>query len=68
MTLQAAAKHLLAVVDLPPGTANVLPIPQESGGYLIVWIDSRYIRRACDLPKSFEGYPVTVEARPEAIG
>ena len=65
MTLQAAADHLLAVVNLPPGSVNILPIPSEDGGRLVVWIDSRYFLRARDLPSSFEGYEVSIESRPE---
>lgn len=65
MTLQTAADHLLASVDLPAGSVNVLPIPNEGGGRLVVWVDRRYIRRAHDLPPSFEGYEVTIEPRPE---
>ena len=65
MTLQAAADHLLALVNLPPGSVNVLPIQAEGRGRLVVWIDSRYIFRARDLPSSFEGYEVSIESRPE---
>jgi hypothetical protein len=65
MTLQTAAEHLLAVVNLPPGSVNVLPIPSEGGGRLVVWIDSRYFLRVRDLPPSFEGYAVSLESRPE---
>lgn len=65
MTLQAAADHLLGRMNLPPGAANVLPIPTGEGGRLVVWIDTRYVLRARDFPASFEGYPILVEARPE---
>lgn len=65
MKLQTAANHLLTALHLPPGTVNVLPIPVDEGGRLIIWIDSRYLLRARDLPSSYEGYKVSVEARPE---
>ncbi len=65
MTLQAAAAHLLEFVNLPPGAVNVLPIPSEGGGRLIVWIDSRHIRQVRDLPTSFEGYEIFIEPRPD---
>lgn len=65
MTLNTAANHLLAIVDLPPGTANVLPIQLEKGGKLVVWVDKKFIRSAQKLPHIFEGYEVIIETRPE---
>ena len=65
MTLQAAADHLLAVVNLPPGSVNILPVLSEGGGRLVVWIDRRYFLQVRDLPSSFEGYEVSIESRTE---
>jgi Zn-dependent protease len=65
MTLQTAATHLLALMNLPPGAVNVLPISTSDGGRLVVWIDSRYILRARNVPSSYEGYAVSIEPRPE---
>ena len=65
MTLQTAANHLLSTLNLPPGTVNVLPIHADEGGRLVIWIDSRYLLRARDLPTCYEGYKVSIEARPE---
>ncbi len=65
MTLQTAAHHLLAEMDLPSGAVNVLPLATSEGERLVVWVDRRYLLRARDVPSTFEGYAVTVEPRPE---
>lgn len=65
MTLQTAAEHLLSTLNFPPGTVNILPIHTDNGDRLVIWIDSRYLLRARDLPSCYEGYKVSIEARPE---
>lgn len=64
MTLQTAAEHLLSQIDLPPGSANVLPFFTSEGGRLVIWVEHRYLHWARSLPEWYEGYPVSIEERP----
>jgi hypothetical protein len=65
MNLQSAAEHLLATLELPPGSANVLPMVVGNEKRLVVWIDRKYVIQPRNIPKNFEGYAVKVEQRPE---
>ena len=65
MTLQTAAERLLSTLNLPPGTVNVLPVHADEGDRLVIWIDSQYLLRMRDFPSCYEGYTVSIEARPE---
>lgn len=63
-----SAKRLLISFELPVGVVNVLPISDENGARLLVWIDPQYLKKVSNLPKTFEGYPVCIELRPLAVG
>jgi hypothetical protein len=67
MPLQDAATALLNQIHAPQGAVNILPL-MENGGRLIVWVDSLYMTVADQLPLTYQGYPVTVERRPRALG
>lgn len=67
MPLQNAATALLNQIHAPKGAVNVIPL-SENGGRLVVWVDSLYITVANQLPLTYQGYPVTIERRPQALG
>ena len=68
MSLFDAANALLSTIHAPRGTVNILPISEESGEQLVVWVDPTYLQRIQPLPETFEGYRVSVMARPIISG
>jgi len=66
--IKLSAKKLLKNINLPAGVVNVLPISDENGSRLLVWLDPLYFKKADFIPANFDGFPVNVELRPVAIG
>jgi hypothetical protein len=67
MTIQAAASALLSQMHAPKGAVNVLPVNDEAGQRLVVWIDATLAQHFGGMPAYFEGFPVSIETRPSAI-
>jgi hypothetical protein len=63
-----AATALLKQIPAPLGAVNVLPVEDVNGPRLIVWLSPRLFRSLGKLPPSFQGFPVSVEERPTAVG
>ncbi|WNC88833.1 hypothetical protein RI103_14110 [Paraburkholderia sp. FT54] len=58
-----AAKHLYETLTAPRGTVNVAAVPDTKSGYLLqIWVAPGYVLR--DVPSTFDGYPVRIDARP----
>lgn len=66
MSLADAANALLSTIHAPRGTVNILPVREEAGSQLVVWVDAQYLQKMQPLPDFFEGYRVSVVARPTA--
>lgn len=67
MSIDLAANDLLSQLHAPRGMVNVLPITDGKGEHLLVWVDTQYMRILKTIPDTFEGYPVMVAPRPQAI-
>lgn len=67
MSLNEAAQALVEFVHAPKGTVNVLPLNDANGKHLVVWVATNYSPRANSIPQVFEGYPVSVEKKPNVF-
>ncbi|MFZ6682085.1 hypothetical protein [Undibacterium sp. Tian12W] len=61
-----AAKELLRFLALPVGAVSILPYHQGDDVTMHVMVSPDYIKRI-QVPESFEGYRVVVQARPKII-
>ena len=66
-TVDHAASDLLFCLHAPRGMVNVLPVTDNQGAYLVVWVDTNYRRQLQSIPNKFEGYSVKVIERPKAV-
>lgn len=65
MTPDDAARSLLDHLALPDGAASVFVWHEGNQPSLRLWVDERYLWPLKNsAPKQFNGYSVTIEARP----
>lgn len=67
MSIVEAADALLSSIQAPNGTVNILPLHDQEGDRLVVWVDQAYFGRIASIPSLFQGFPVIVEIRPVSI-
>ncbi|WP_313250190.1 hypothetical protein [Stenotrophomonas indicatrix] len=65
-TIREAALHLLQMLDLPKGSANVLPITDGRRQFIRLLVDPKQLRRVERIPSTVDGYSVEIEERQRA--
>ncbi len=64
ITLEEAATKLYDSLNIPKGHYNIIPLNDNAGKHLLVWIDPNIYFNRASIPKIFDGFKVKVEDRP----
>lgn len=65
-SLLNAAKSLYSLVNIPSGTFNVVPLNDENGMHILVWVDKNYMQLLNNIPSVYDGYKVEIKEKPKA--
>jgi hypothetical protein len=65
ISLEEAAVKLYKSLNIPKGHYNIVPLSDKAGKHLLVWIDPNIYFNRASIPKTFDGFDVTVEDRPK---
>ncbi|AKR44001.1 hypothetical protein [Methylophilus sp. TWE2] len=66
ISLEEAASKLYDSLNLPKGYYNIIPLNDKGGKHLLVWIDPHIFFNRSNIPKTFDGFSVTVQDKPIA--
>lgn len=67
MDTATAARLLRERLRLPRWAASFSAWEVSGAKAIVIRVEPRYLSRLPNIPKTFEGYPVIVEARPMAV-